>query len=573
MKTNTLSRFMNLSLSQRLILVAGFTLSGFFLCGATASAATINVTAGADDVTVNGNCSIHEAVEAARTDAGVDNCSAGSGADTINLPDGVYDLSPASVNLDFGHESLTINGASRDGAIIDGTGGYGMQYGGGSGAISITLSNLTVRNSAGIKSSNETEADLTITNTVWHNNVTSGSNGIIHVNGDLSSTLEISDTIMRDNVGFLILATSSNGFNDGVFTNLDIYNNAHASGNSDSLIRIRANNSIQANNIEYYDNEGGPDFYAQDIVTHDINYYGQTGGAFSLTPDPQFGAATVTAYNIALFDNTGIGALVISSDAGGYEVDLSNITIEGNTLSYPGLFMMSDETTPLAGTIANMTIANNNRTGNFGMTIPAGMGIMSLSGITPTVVVSNVLYANNLDEGTPQNCVPATPPFDSWVSGGGNLSDDATCAGINGEPSDINNVAANIDDLVQDGSTWVVPLLENSPAVDAGVTVAGLTEDQRGVARPQNASFDIGAFEYDGESTPDPDPDPAPDPAPSDQAGTGSGAGTSQTDSQLAKTGINLLIGSSIALGMIAIAVTTWKISRGRMNVGYRLNR
>ncbi len=41
--------------------------------------------------------------------------------------------------------------------------------------------------------------------------------------------------------------------------------------------------------------------------------------------------------------------------------------------------------------------------------------------------------------------------------------------------------------------TWIVPLLANSPALDAGATA--LTTDQRGVARPQGPRPDIGAVE------------------------------------------------------------------------------
>jgi CSLREA domain-containing protein len=51
-----------------------------------AEAATINVTPGAVDSVVNGNCSLREAITAANTDAPVDACAAGSGADIINAP-------------------------------------------------------------------------------------------------------------------------------------------------------------------------------------------------------------------------------------------------------------------------------------------------------------------------------------------------------------------------------------------------------------------------------------------------------------------------------------------------------
>jgi hypothetical protein len=41
-------------------------------------------------------------------------------------------------------------------------------------------------------------------------------------------------------------------------------------------------------------------------------------------------------------------------------------------------------------------------------------------------------------------------------------------------------------------------LMAGSPAIDAGVAIAGVTSDFNGVLRPQGAAFDMGAFEYGG---------------------------------------------------------------------------
>lgn len=55
-----------------------------------ALASTITVTTTTDDNTVNGNCTLREAVIAANTNTAVDACPAGSGADTIILPSGTF---------------------------------------------------------------------------------------------------------------------------------------------------------------------------------------------------------------------------------------------------------------------------------------------------------------------------------------------------------------------------------------------------------------------------------------------------------------------------------------------------
>ena len=51
-----------------------------------ARAATITVTVTSDNNTVNGNCTLREAIRAANLDRAVDACPAGNGADTIHTP-------------------------------------------------------------------------------------------------------------------------------------------------------------------------------------------------------------------------------------------------------------------------------------------------------------------------------------------------------------------------------------------------------------------------------------------------------------------------------------------------------
>jgi hypothetical protein len=85
-----------------------------------------------------------------------------------------------------------------------------------------------------------------------------------------------------------------------------------------------------------------------------------------------------------------------------------------------------------------------------------------------------------------------------WISAGNNLSSDATCSTINNQPTDLNDVNANLDVLTEENNTWVLPLQDNSPAVDAGATISSITTDQRGIARPQGLAYDIGAYELEG---------------------------------------------------------------------------
>src|SRR5262249_26869582 len=66
-------------------------------------------------------------------------------------------------------------------------------------------------------------------------------------------------------------------------------------------------------------------------------------------------------------------------------------------------------------------------------------------------------------------------------------------------PTDLTDTDPLLGPLADHGGpTFTHALLPGSPALDAGVAVAGLTTDQRGVARPQGAGPDIGAFESRG---------------------------------------------------------------------------
>ena len=129
---------------------------------------------------------------------------------------------------------------------------------------------------------------------------------------------------------------------------------------------------------------------------------------------------------------------------------------------------------------------------------------------TTTVVTSNVLVSDvvNTSSSTPANCSvfdlsalfggtgTVTNTFSSL---GGNLSDDTSCSSYFTHPTDQNNVtnlALTLGTLGDYGGyVPTIPLLEGSPAIDAGVTVAGLTSDARGVSRPLGLAYDSGAYE------------------------------------------------------------------------------
>ena len=113
-------------------LITGLIMVGLlvlFYGSAAAGGATITVNTTDDELNADSDCSLREAVQAANTDAAVDGCTAGTGADTIVLSAGTYVLSlstadednNASGDLDI-LSDIVIEGAGASTTVIDGNG-------------------------------------------------------------------------------------------------------------------------------------------------------------------------------------------------------------------------------------------------------------------------------------------------------------------------------------------------------------------------------------------------------------------------------------------------------------------
>jgi CSLREA domain-containing protein len=109
---------------MRLLLSATVVLASFALPQSPSGGAQIIVDSTADNLTVDGTCTLREAVEAANFDRQVDACAAGSGADEIVLPSGAFMLDIATHSANgFGGglhlaQPVTITGAGIERTII-----------------------------------------------------------------------------------------------------------------------------------------------------------------------------------------------------------------------------------------------------------------------------------------------------------------------------------------------------------------------------------------------------------------------------------------------------------------------
>ena len=216
---------------------------------------------------------------------------------------------------------------------------------------------------------------------------------------------------------------------------------------------------------------------------------------------------------------TGIGGGIHNNGA----LTVSNSTISDNNASNAGGIWNDDPSNTLTvSTVSNSTVSGNKA--NFGggiydsgtltvsnSTISNNTGFLGTGGIngdTRFTTLKNTIVANNLgsDSHRPEDC------SEIMTDGGYNLSSDKTCGfsaannsqsgtfdpstgeGVRLDPK-LGLLAAN------GGPTKTHALLEGSPAIDKGVAVAGITTDQRGVARPQGAAPDIGSFELEKPDT------------------------------------------------------------------------
>lgn len=197
------------------------------------------------------------------------------------------------------------------------------------------------------------------------------------------------------------------------------------------------------------------------------------------------GSLTVTDSTISNNTTTGSGGPVIFGGSGGglrtsNVASLTNCTIAGNVADYGGGIEV------VGGTMnaTNCTISYNRATGGGG----------GIRGLFVTITLTNTVVAQNLFlEASPDDVatsIDAATSFNNLIaSGGGGLID-----GVNGNLVDVANPQlAPLGNY--GGPTQTVALLPGSPAVNAGTNSGAPATDQRGVARPQEGTVDMGAYE------------------------------------------------------------------------------
>ncbi|MEZ5470949.1 MAG: choice-of-anchor Q domain-containing protein [Marinicella sp.] len=309
---------------------------------ALVSALLLELTAGAHAATINVDgttCTLNDAVTAADTDTATGGCSAGSGADVLELPiDGNLILAAPTGTI---NTEVTING---NGSVIDGndTGRiFTVQAGG----------NLTIN-------------DSIVTNGVSSTADRNFAGGVRSYDGQL----HINRSTFSEHVGGAINFTRSTGsITDSVIENNDSYGAAayyYNGGLTVSSSTVTVSNSTISGNNTMSGTAGGGGIYVGNFDS----------------------AVSLTMTNSTISGNTSVnrGGGISHTDYGnGSTISLTNVTIIDNTSNVAGGGIANDAST--------ITISQSIVSGNTGT---AGSEVYS-SGGTVTVDDFNLFGFNN----------------------------------------------------------------------------------------------------------------------------------------------------------------------------------
>ncbi len=448
---------------------------------------------------INGSdCDLIDAIIAANTDAASGDCNAGSGADTITLLSDVT-LTASNVNVyssDTGlplvSSQITIEGAGHTIARDAAAPAFRLMAVSSSSDLTlnaVTLSGGSVVNRGGAVYSKGT---LTVNNSTISGNIANYGGGIYNKNG----TLTVNSSTLSGNT------TTSGGafysYYGTVTVNESTLSDNTATKGGGGFVSfgegtVTVSNSIISGNAA--NNKGGGLYnYGGAVTIRNSTLSGNSatkgGGLYNY-------GGTMTVNESTLSANTsGNGGGLFSYDG---TVAVNNSTLSANTSDKGGgLFIVNGTVT-----VRNSTLSGNAATNR-------GGGIYTYYG---TVTLNRSLIAGNS-----ANFGPEIETYSGTINGNNfNLighSGSARSSGFTPGANDIvpsEALATILDTTLADNggpstssgtTTLTHALVSGSPAIDAAGD-GGLDTDQRGVARPQGAADDIGAFEVEVAAAPE----------------------------------------------------------------------
>jgi predicted outer membrane repeat protein len=221
---------------------------------------------------------------------------------------------------------------------------------------------------------------------------------------------------------------------------------------------------------------GSSTAYALTGDEFDSNSASASGGAI------QWGVGTLTVSGSSFIGNSaGLSGGALEADSTN-TLSLTNATISQNAAEHGGGIYFLGGTVPVS--LVNDTIAFNTAAAGAGIYGPDAGEISATRGVLNTIVALNAGGDCNVT-------------FAAGTDAGHNLDGDGSCFGGLGATGDQTSVSAPLIGAPTDngGPVETDALETGSPAIDAGGASGCPSTDARGVARPQGAGCDVGAYE------------------------------------------------------------------------------
>ncbi len=404
----------------------------------------------ADTITVDGSCTLVDAITTANTDTTTGNCThtGTNGADTIALT--VDTTLTTSNNTTFGPTGLPVI----------------------SSMITITGNGHTITRDQGnpdifrLLAINNT-GDLTLKDTTLSGGTAAGN--------DETVTPTILGGGILNHFGQLRLEGCTVSDNSAVWGGGVVVSASY--GGTVSLV----NNTISGNSASF-----GGGVYNRTFRNSTVSLVNSTlsgnsasgngGGMFSQT----YGSSTVSLVNSTVSGNSAsLGGGVSSLTRHASTVSLVNSTVSGNSGYWGGVYSLTQDVSTVA--LHRSLIAGN--------TVIAGNAAFFLGSEVTWINYGGSFLANDMNL-FGHSGITTTEAFYGVSVGVTDIL--ATADGGNSTAlTDILDPAlAN-----NGGPTLTHALVTDSPAIDAAGDCSPLGTDQRGVARPQGLACDIGAFE------------------------------------------------------------------------------
>jgi hypothetical protein len=507
------------------LLRLGLLLTALFVLAlpAVASAATFTVTR-TPDSNISGCepafCTLRQAIEAAN--------AAGAGSKVV-VPAGTYTLAFGELLV---KKPIAIEGAGSSQTIVDGAGAFRV-FSFGAEAAPAQLSKLTVQNGHVTSKFGEPGGggirnfgSLTLESVTVRKNLVNpdegsdelenGGGGILNKGSLTVLSSEIAENIVEpasakapradngsaiQNAGDLRIVDSAILRNQaaGIYPSGAIFTRRRAVGKPSTLelvrTRIEGNEAQAGVDSEVKGMANGVGVYASEtnLTVRESTIAGNRGAGpkvngaalyFGYEGDLAFESSTV-ANNVAKGSESASGGIVIAGDRPD-SMRIVNSTVVGNEAAAPsaagGVLHFGE---------SNLEIASSTISGNRAVGAEAKGGNLYAFqlGAYATTVRDTIVSGGVANAGS-ENCFSNKPGV--LVSAGHNI-DSADQCGFTAAGDKV-----NVDPLLaplsaNGGPTATMALLAGSPAIDAGAGCPA--NDQRGVARPQGAACDIGAFE------------------------------------------------------------------------------